>query len=135
MTLLVSLCSAVAATAAVAIAFVAFSSDRAFRTRDSLSRLLERFQTRDLHVLSWRMERITRTGNDTTTLDRVDVSDLWESLKQPNYEGQKRVFELMIGEDWSVDRAGMHELYFFALQTHAWLVAAPSPIEDPRERI
>ena len=52
--------AAVTAGAAVAIAALAFMSDRWFRRRDTLSRLLERFEAAGFYVLIWRAELLTR---------------------------------------------------------------------------
>ena len=40
----------------MAIAALAFASDRSFRRSDALSRLLERFESGGFHVLVWRGE-------------------------------------------------------------------------------
>jgi hypothetical protein len=107
------------AVAAVIVAALAYTSDRFFRTRDGVGRLLERFETGDLHVLVWRMERVTRPeGKKASALDRVDSKTLRAGLDA----NAKAVFDLMVAKDWTRHRAGMHEVYFFALRVHAWLM-------------
>jgi hypothetical protein len=114
----------IAASVAGFVALLALWSDRYFRTRDALSKLLDRFETAGFHVLLWRIEQLTRPSGtkDATRLDRVDADELRTSLDAD----RRALIELMLGQDWAVQRAEMHEVYAFALQLHAWLVTSLS---------
>jgi hypothetical protein len=97
-----------------------------------LAKLLERFETLGTMVLVWRMEQATRPppGNDSAALDRKDIAELRsENRADPD---RLKLIDLMLATDWSVQRAGMHEVYFFALRAHAWLAAAE---DDGRPRL
>ena len=65
----------ITAGAAIFVAVLAFLSDRWFRRRDALLRLLERFEAAGFYVLIWRGEMRTRRG-ELWSLDRVAVGDL-----------------------------------------------------------
>lgn len=120
-----------AAAAAAVVALVAYVSDRSFRTRDALSKLLERFESAGFHVLMWRMEQLTRgDGEKSWSLARVDLDELKTSTTGARSDAKKRLLEQAFAQDWDSERAHMHELYFFALRVHAWLMSSPS--EDGR---
>jgi hypothetical protein len=110
--------AAVTAGAAVAIAALAFMSDRWFRRRDTLSRLLERFEAAGFYVLIWRAELLTR--GELWSLDRVAVGDLLAI--DPKTADGRRIRQLLAEGD--EDRASMHEIYFYALRVHAWLTGS-----------
>lgn len=112
----------VTAGAAVVIAALAFMSDRWFRRREGLSRLLERFESAGFYVLVWRGEYVTRpAGGGADSLIRVNLAELGKMRMDAS--DARRMTQLLAAGD--VDRAGMHEIYFFALRTHAWLSETP----------
>jgi hypothetical protein len=111
----------VTAVAAIVIAALAFMSDRWFRRRDALSKLLERFEAAGFYVLIWRGEYLTRpAGGDAWALDRITTADL--EAKQMDAADRRRIGPLLAHED--VDRASMQEMYFFALRVRAWLLGS-----------
>ena len=93
-------------------------SDRWFRRRDTLSRLLERFEAAGFYVLIWRAELLTR--GELWSLDRVAVGDLLAI--DPKTADGRRIRQLLAEGD--EDRASMHEIYFYALRVHAWLTGS-----------
>ena len=108
--------------AALLIAFLAFWSNRSFQTRIALSRLLERFETRRFDLLMWRMEQVSRQGHKLGSIHRVDIDDLKQSLSnEPQPKAKLRLVEGALSQNWSRYEAHMHDVYFFALQVHAWL--------------
>lgn len=113
--------AAVAAVVAVAVAMITLLSDRFFRRRDALSKLLERFESAGFYVLMWRGERIGRPGDAAWALDSIDVGDI--EKRCTNVADNRRIAQLL-AKDPESDRAAMHEIYFFALQTHAWLMTS-----------
>jgi hypothetical protein len=90
-----------------------------------LARLVETFEARELMVLVWRIEQLTRPDRDmkdSVALDRIDLVEVMTRTKGST--SKRALVELMLSGDWAVQRAGMHEVYFFALRVHAWLVSS-----------
>lgn len=116
---------AIASIAAFA-ALLAWSSDGFFRTRDALAKLLESFEAAGIDTLVWRMEQFTRADmKDSWDLDPVDTGELVE--RWPEDDSRTKLIRLMLAQDYEVPRAGMHEVYFYALRVHAWLVSSRWP--------
>lgn len=112
--------------AAFGVGSLAFGSDRSFRTRDALSKLLERFEVGGFHVFIWRMEQVTRpVGAAASSIERIKIDEFKGGLSGSQAEAKKTLIEEVLAQEWSSQRAVMHELYFFALSAHAWLVATP----------
>jgi hypothetical protein len=113
-----------AAVGALITAVVALLSDRFYRRRDALSKLLDRFEAAGFYVLMWRGERIGRPGEDASSLDPINIEDL-EKRCADDAADSRRIAQLL-AKDPESNRAVMHEIYFFALQTHAWLTTSRS---------
>lgn len=114
--------AAAAALIAAGIGVATLVSDRFYRRRDALSKLLERFEAAGFYVLVWRGEMIGRRNREPAwSLQPIDVAEL-ERRAASDAADSRRIAQLL-AKDRSSDRAGMHEIYFFALQTHAWLTA------------
>jgi hypothetical protein len=110
-------------SAAVAVAAIAFVSNRSFQTRDALMRLLATYEERGFRTRMSRVEQLTRerAGGELDSIGPVDVGELTMSL-----EGEPpklRLLRRVLGQDWDVDEAGMHDVYFFALRIDAWLAS------------
>jgi hypothetical protein len=109
------------AAGVLSVALIAYLSDRSFRTRDALSKLLEQFESSGFHVLMWRMEQVTRTGGKSSSIERVNIEELKKQITGDQAKAKKHIIEEALGQDWDSPRAGMAELHFFALRMHAWL--------------
>jgi len=105
------------------VALFALSSDRFFRTRDALWRLLEQFERKSFHVRMWHTEQRTRRhppGQEPWETEPVDIDEFKETLTPQELE----IFEQLLGQDPKADRADLQDVYFFALRTQAWLASS-----------
>lgn len=101
---------------ALRIAFSALRGEQASRSTDALSRLFEHFDRSCYHVRMWRMDQATRTDGPAE-IGEKQVLDL---LKDPRPAVAKLARE-SLASDWSVDRADMFAVYFFAVRVNSWL--------------
>jgi hypothetical protein len=113
------LTSLVIAGAAAFVAAVAYLSDRSFRTREALSKLVEQFEARQFFVRLWRFDQITRERRDAWSIEPVDAVTLYGDERVEFSSLSKQA----LASDWQSDRADMFEVYFFALRVHAWLAS------------
>jgi hypothetical protein len=115
------------AVAAALIGLLAYVSDRSFRTRDGLSKLLERFEAAEFYVLMWRIEQLTRgEKGKSSSFDRVNINELAERVASaPQGKAKQRLVRQAFAQDWDSERAHMLQVYFFALRVNAWLVSTP----------
>jgi hypothetical protein len=109
------------ALAAFFVAMLALVTDRLFRRRDALYAMLGRFEGAGFNTMTWHMEQLTRCGGPGTAISRVDVNAL--AGQDPNTP-EARLVKKMLAQDWDTERAVMHEVYFFALRVHAWLIGS-----------
>ena len=114
--------SVIGAAAASLIALAALVSGRSTQTRQSLGELLAYYDEAGFHTLIWRMEQLTRgKGQPSWSLAPITTAEVL--ARHPEGDPRHAIFARGLATDWSVDRAGMHDVHFFALRLHAWLTA------------
>lgn len=122
--------ASVAAVVAIVIAVLTVRSERVHRSRDTLERLLDYFDSQGFFVRMWRMDRLTRTDGPNE-IGIVDVS----SLIGHQRETARRLAREALATDWTVNRADMFAVYFFALRVNSWLVNSRDGSQSDRVRL
>lgn len=124
------LVAALASIFAVGVAVFALRAERASRTADSLLRLIEHFDSGGYFLIMWRLEQASRGANGPSSITPVPITSLTQHEKPVIAELANGAF----ASDWSISRADMFAVYFFALRVHAWLGPAPRVLRDAKVR-
>lgn len=72
-----------------------------------------------LDLAMWRMDQLTRRGSAIDSMEPRDISMLRQELKDRPL--QLRTLNEALGSDWSLARAPMHDVYYFAQRVYEWL--------------
>lgn len=115
---------------ALVIAFSALRGEQASRSTDALSRLFEHFDRSCYHIRMWRMDQATRTDGPA----EIGEKQVLELLKDPRPAVAKLARE-SLASDWSVDRADMFAVYFFAVRVNTWLNTSKDGTREERIRL
>lgn len=105
---------------ALYLAVRAFLGERFSRSADALDRLFEHFDASGYFLRMWRMDQATRTDGPASIGAGRDVLSLLND-QRPVIAALSRE---SLASDWSVSRADMYGVYFFAVRLNTWLTTS-----------